>query len=284
MGSMTRRKFALLAVGTGVAVVAAKFARGYDRERQANGVTYRESPEKKVDVYAPEPDGRTDRPVVVYFFGGAWQSGGRTSGRDIGETLALRDMVAITPDYGIYPKSVFPGFLDDAAAAVRWARDHAKEYGGDPQRIIVMGHSSGAHVASMIATDSRYLDAHGMSKAQLAGMVGLAGPYAAIPTTDPHMDEIFPAALRSRALPLPFVNGEEPPMLLAAGTNDTDVNPRNSDQFADALLARHDRVELKKYPGLGHDSMVLAFRPSDRASSPVVTDVAAFIAGCQRRA
>jgi dipeptidyl aminopeptidase/acylaminoacyl peptidase len=73
-------------------------------------------------------------------------------------------------------------------------------------------------------------------------------------------------------------------MLLAAGTNDTDVNPRNSDQFADALLARHDRVELKKYPGLGHDSMVLAFRPSERASSPVVTDVAAFIAGCQRRA
>jgi acetyl esterase/lipase len=283
MPYMTRRKFTLLALA-GAAGVAATLARGYDLERQANGLVYRESPEKKLDVFAPDPGGRTDRAVVVYFFGGAWQSGGRESGKHIGETLAMHDIVAMTPDYGIYPQSVFPGFMDDAAAAVRWARDHAKEYGGDPKRVIVMGHSSGAHVASMLATDSRYLQAQGMSKEELAGMVGLAGPYGAIPTTDPHMDVIFPAALRSRALPLPFVTGGEPPMMLACGTADNDVNPRNSDQFADVLRAHKDRVELKKYPGLGHDSMVLAFTWTERGKSPVVADVTSFIAGCGRRA
>ncbi|WP_243856910.1 hypothetical protein [Paraburkholderia sp. BL6665CI2N2] len=80
-------------------------------------------------------------------------------------------------------------------------------------------------------------------------MIGLAGPYAAMPTSDPHTDEIFPAALRQRALPIAFVTGNEPSMLLATGTADTDVDPHNSDRFAGALRAHRDVVELKKYQG-----------------------------------
>ena len=244
---------------------------------EPGGIAYGSAPRQRLDVYTPESGASANRPVVVYFFGGAWQSGHRSDSRGVAQALAAHGIVTIAADYRIYPDTVFPGFLDDPAAAVRWTRDHAREFGGNPDRIFVMGHSSGAHMASMLATDPRYLAAQGMANTSLAGMIGIAGPYAVIPTSDPHMDRIFPAALRPQALPIPFVTGDEPPMFLAAGTADTDVDPRNSDRFAEVLRAHHDSVELKKYPGYGHVTIVESFSAKPNAASPVLADVTAFI-------
>ncbi|KXV07974.1 alpha/beta hydrolase [Caballeronia megalochromosomata] len=271
-----RRKFMTLALAACVGGVIATRAFEHADER-ADGVAYGKGPRERLDVYAPDSGKRANLPVVVYFYGGGWQSGHRSNSRDVAQALAEHGIVTVAPDYRVYPDAVFPGFLDDAAAAVRWTRDHAREFGGDPGRIFLMGHSSGAHMAAMLATDPRYLAAQGMANTSLAGMIGLAGPYAAIPTSDPHMDEIFPAALRAGALPITFISGHEPPMLLAAGTADTDVDPRNSDRFAAALRAHHDVVELKKYPGYGHDTVVQSFSAARRKDSPVLADVTAFI-------
>ena len=277
MRVMARRKFislSLAACAVGAAGVIASRAREHD---EPGGIAYGKAPRQRLDVYAPESRTRTNYPVVVYFYGGAWQSGHRSDSRGVAQALAARGIVTIAADYRIYPETVFPGFLDDPAAAVRWTRDHVREFGGDPGRIFVMGHSSGAHMAAMLATDPRYLAAQGISNTSLAGMIGLAGPYAAIPTSDPYMDEIFPAALRQRALPIALVTGNEPPMLLAAGTADTDVDPHNSDRFADALRAHHDAVELKKYPGYDHDTIFKSFSAAPNTDSPVLADVTAFI-------
>ena len=271
---MARRNFISLSLAACAAGIFAVRGREHD---EPGGIAYGKAPRQRLDVYAPESRTRTNHPVVVYFYGGAWQSGHRSDSRGVARALAAQGILTIAADYRLYPEAVFPGFLEDPAAAVRWTRDHAREFGGDPGRIFVMGHSSGAHMASMLATDPRYLAAQGMSNTSLAGMIGLAGPYATIPTSDPHMDEIFPAALRQRALPIAFVTGNEPPMLLAAGTADTDVDPHNSDRFADALRAHHGAVELKKYPGYGHDTIVKTFSAVPNTVSPVLADVTAFI-------
>ncbi|WP_244173264.1 alpha/beta hydrolase [Caballeronia temeraria] len=267
----------MLALAACVGGVIAARALEHDSER-ADGIAYGKGPRQRLDVYTPGSGALGNRPVVVYFYGGGWQSGHRKDSRPIAQALAAHGIVTVAPDYRIYPDAVFPGFLDDPAAAVRWTRDHAREFGGDPGRIFLMGHSSGAHMAAMLATDPRYLAAQGIANTSLAGMIGLAGPYAAIPTSDPHMDEIFPDALRAGALPIAFISGKEPPMLLAAGTADTDVDPRNSDRFAEALRAHHDNVELKKYPGYGHDTIIETFSAARRKDSPVLADVTAFIA------
>lgn len=283
MQVLARRRFislTLAACAVGAAGAAGVFTSHAceHRDERANGVAYGKSRRQVLDVYAAEPRASGNRPVVVYFYGGGWQSGHRTDSRDVAQALAARGIVTVAPDYRIYPEAVFPGFLEDAAAAVRWTRDHAREFGGDPGHIFVMGHSSGAHIAAMLATDPRYLAAQGMANTSLAGMIGLAGPYAAIQTNDPHMDEIFPQALRQRALPIDCISGDEPPMLLAAGTADTEVDPRNSVRFADALRAHHDAVELKQYRGYGHDTILNSFSAAQRAASPVLADVTAFIA------
>jgi acetyl esterase/lipase len=247
------------------------------RRDEPGGIAYAEGYRHRLDVYTPVSGPRANCPVVVYFYGGAWQGGRRSDSHGVAQALATQGIVTFAPDYRIYPEVVFPGFLDDPAVAVRWARDHAREFGGDPERLFVMGHSSGAHMAAMLATDPRYLAVQGMSNSSLAGMIGLAGPYAAFQTTDPHMDKIFPAPLRPRALPISLVSGHEPPMLLCAGTADTDVDPGNSDRFAEVLRAHHDRVELKKYAGYTHDSIVQSFSSAQHTASPVLVDVSDFI-------
>ncbi|WP_244827239.1 alpha/beta hydrolase [Caballeronia sp. TF1N1] len=247
-----------------------------DDEELADGLPYGPTSRQRLDVYAPEEASQHARPVIVYFYGGSWQAGQRADSRGVADALAQRGFVAVTPDYRVYPETVFPGFLADAAASVRWARDHAHEFGGDPERIFVMGHSAGAHIAAMLATDGRYLQAQGMAKESLRGMIGLAGPYVAIPS-EPHMGDIFPAAERAETLPIDFISGNEPPMLLATGTADNVVDPRNSERFAAALRAHDDSVELKRYPGYDHGRIVDAFTASAHANSPILADVAAFI-------
>jgi len=272
----SRRSFIFLSLAAGAAATGVFACRARQRD-EPGGIAYAEGRRHRLDVYTPVSGARANCPVVVYFYGGGWQGGRRSDSRGVAQALATQGIVTFAPDYRVYPDAVFPGFLDDPAAAVRWARDHAREFGGNPERIFVMGHSSGAHMAAMLATDPRYLAVQGMSKSSLAGMIGLAGPYAAFQANDPHMDKIFPAPLRPRALPISFVSGDEPPMLLCAGTADTDVDPSNSDRFAEVLRAHHDSVELKKYPGYSHDGLVQSFSTAQRTTSPVLADVGDFI-------
>src|SRR5205085_365459 len=99
------------------------------------------------DVYQPKQTG-TNRPVVVFWYGGSFTSGNRAEYRFVGASLAEAGIVAMLPDYRLYPEVKFPTFMDDAASAVAWAQSHASEYGGDPHRVVLMGHSAGAYIAA----------------------------------------------------------------------------------------------------------------------------------------
>src|SRR3546814_9915209 len=88
------------------------------------------------------------------------------------------------PIYRLYPQVRFPDFVKDGANAVKWARDNADRYGGSSDRLFVMGHSSGAHIAAMLALDEEFLKGVGGSRSWLRGMIGLAGPYDFMPITE----------------------------------------------------------------------------------------------------
>ncbi|WP_144145114.1 alpha/beta hydrolase [Paraburkholderia sp. BCC1884] len=246
------------------------------------GLAYGNAPRQKLDVYMPTagtpPAGTQGRPIVVFFYGGSWQSGSRSSYLFVGAALASRGFLAVVPDYRTWPETAFPGFVDDAAAAVRWTRDHAAEFGGDPSRIFLMGHSAGAHIVMMLATDGRYLAAQQMSKADISGVIGLAGPYDFLPLQDATLEAIFPPALRAASQPINFVEGDEPPMFLAAGERDTTVDPGNTDRLAAKLRIAGDRqVEVKHYPRVGHALLVGAIAGPLRGFAPVLDDTSAFI-------
>ncbi|MCC4593191.1 alpha/beta hydrolase [Xanthomonas campestris pv. cannae] len=249
---------------------------------EQRGIVYDAAHGLALDVYRPA--GVQHAPVVVFFHGGTWKTGTRQNYRWAGEALARHGVVAIVPDYRKYPQVTLDGFMRDAAAAVAWSQRHAAEYGGDPQRLVLMGHSAGAHIAALLATDGHWLQAQGLSPRQLCGLVGLAGPYDFLPLTDPDLIGMFgqdPAQQR-RSQPVNFVDGDEPPALLLHGDADTVVEPHNSQSLQAALQRVGVPAELKTYPGVGHMRLVLALRKDDPAL-PVMADSIAFVRACPAR-
>lgn len=237
-----------------------------------------------LDVYLPArvvhdwpTDANEGLPVVVFFYGGSWQSGERKDYLFVGEALASRGFVAVLPDYRTYPATTFPGFVDDAARAVAWAREHAAAFGGDPHRLFLMGHSAGAQIAALLATDGRYLAAQRMHKSDIAGMIGLAGAYDFLPLRDPTLERIFPQEARAASQPIRFIQGTEPPVWLAIAENDTVVEPGNTYRFARALQQTGDTVVVMRYGNVSHAMIVGVLGAPLRSVAPVLDDLSTFV-------
>lgn len=242
----------------------------------ARDIAYGDGPRRTLDVYAPR---RTPAPVVVFLYGGGWDTGAKADYAFAGKALAAQGYVAVIPDYRLYPEVRYPGFLEDSAQAVAWAKKHAAEYGGDPDRLVLMGHSAGAYNAAMLALDSRWLGAVGMDpKTDLKGMVGLAGPYDFLPLRSDRLKIIFgPEAQRPATQPVAYVDGGDPPLWLAHDAGDRVVDPGNMTRLAAAVRAKGGSVETKTYKGLNHALLVGTLAWPLRFLAPVLRDASAFI-------
>lgn len=148
--------------------------------RSATDQAYGDAPRQTLDVYAPRRI-EAPRPIAVFFYGGSWETGRRQDYEWTARALAAKGFVVVLPDYRLYPAVRFPAFLEDGALAVRWAVDHGPAYGGDPSRIVLLGHSAGAYNAVMLALDERYLKAAGVDPRTIRAVAGLAGPYDFLP-------------------------------------------------------------------------------------------------------
>ncbi|MEO5596695.1 MAG: alpha/beta hydrolase [Lysobacteraceae bacterium] len=221
-------------------------------------------------------------PVVVFIHGGSWQTGTRQDYRFVGQSLSNAGMLVFVPDFRQAPQVAFPAFVEDSARAVAWARNHASQYGGDPSRIFLIGHSSGAHITAMLGTDAQYLKAVGMQPRDLAGIVGLSGPYDFLPITDPKLKPIFnPLSRWPLSQPVNFVDGDEPPFLLVQGTSDSTVRPRNTTSLAAKLGAQNEPVQVEMVEGAGHLTTLLEATKDD---SNVRARVLEFVRGAMGHA
>jgi acetyl esterase/lipase len=240
------------------------------------GVPYGTGPRQLLDVYQPLPGGSTARPIVVFFYGGNWESGERANYRFVGEFLAASGAIAVIPDYRLYPQVRYPDFLKDCAAAMAWAFANARELGGDPSRIYVMGHSAGAYNAAMMALDPRWL---GPQRDQLAGFVGIAGPYDFLPIENPATRRAFswPDTPRD-SQPVEYVSSKAPRTLLIAANNDNLVNPvRNTGGLAQRLKAAGVDTTVRLMDGVNHVTVLAAVAAPLKFLAPVREEVLAFL-------
>ncbi|MET3493737.1 alpha/beta hydrolase [Variovorax boronicumulans] len=247
------------------------------------GIAYGAAPRQQLDVYQPLPATRPAkgaRPLVVFFFGGTWTSGDRASYKFIGEALAARGAVVVIPDYGLSPAFTYPVFVRDSALAVKWALDHAAQFGADPKQVYVMGHSSGGYNAAMVALDERWLAEVGASPRQLAGWIGLAGPYDFLPIGDPQAQAAFnwPNTPRD-SQPLVHASAASPRALLLAAAKDNLVYPdRNTGRMAAALRAAGVPVKVQLFDNLSHVTLIGAFgKPIQWLGGPVLPPVMDFL-------
>jgi acetyl esterase/lipase len=231
-------------------------------------------------VYVPDAAGSAKRPLIVFWHGGRWSYGDKGDYRFVGAALAGLGYVAVLPNYRHYPQVKMAGFMDDAARAAVWGCAHAVDFGADPNRLYLMGHSAGAHMAALVTLDTRYFTATGRPVPTVAGVIGLSGPYDFLPLLEDDVKDMFgPPEDYADSQPIDFVRAGAPPMLLVHGLKDDTVWPKNSRNLASALSARGVPVTLKLYPHLDHADTVAAMSVPARGRAPTLADIAAFVRG-----
>jgi acetyl esterase/lipase len=263
-----------------VAFMAANVPAAFGAYRRHPNISYGAGPQHRLDVYVPKEVSQEPLPpLVVFWHGGRWSFGDKAEYRFVGAALAELGCVAVVANYRHYPEVKMPGFMDDAARAALWASEHAEEFGADANRLYLMGHSAGAHLAALVTLDPRYFAATGKPAPRIAGVIGLSGPYDFLPLREADVQDMFgPPQNYPESQPINFVRSDAPPMLLVHGLKDDTVWPKNSRNLAAALSARGVPVTLKLYPKLLHADTVAALSLPARGRAPTLADIAAFVA------
>lgn len=232
---------------------------GYAQYRTDTAISYSESKEPYavercvLDIHY-NPDS-TLLPVVVWFHGGGLTAGNRY----IPQELQNSGYVVIAPNYRLLPKATISESIDDAAAAVAWAFAHATEYGGDPSRIVVAGHSAGGYLTSMIGLDKSWLHKYGIDADSIATLVPYSGQVIThfalrqsqgLTALQPTIDEFAP---------LYHVRKDAPPYVIITGDRDMELNGRyeeNLYMWRMMKLVGHPDVSIYRLDGYNHGDMV----------------------------
>lgn len=148
-----------------------------------------------LDVYFPK--GGKQLPVVFWIHGGGWQTGDKENVQIKPKVFTEKGFVFVSTNYRLLPSVDMGTIVRDVAKSIRWVHDHIAEYGGDPKRFLVMGHSAGAQLAALVCTDDRYLKAEGLSLEIVKGCVPVDGDTFDVPA----IIETAEARWRAHGLP-----------------------------------------------------------------------------------
>jgi acetyl esterase/lipase len=241
-------------------------------------IAYGDGPKQKLDIYVPK-NLAPNAPVIVFFYGGAWQEGDKKDFLFVAQALASTGAVVVVPNYRVYPEVTFPGFLEDGAAATAWTLKNIATYGGDPKTVFLAGHSAGAYLAVMLVLDKEYLAKAGVADAKLAGGIGISGPYDFLPITRKDIKPIFEVVPDMDVTQvIHFARADAPPLLLLHGETDTTVGPYNTHNLANKIRELGGQVEDRYYPGVDHVDAIIALTSMFSGRAPVKADIEAFIA------
>jgi len=283
---ISRRQAALLISGTALAGLTgcspldavSALTPGGDLPRDI-GLSFGPHPRHKLDIYWPAtPD--PAKPVLVFFYGGSWRRGNRDAYRFVGQAFADKGFVTVLPDYRLYPETAFPGFVEDGAAAVSWVAAHLTgkpPFTGTTPKVVVAGHSAGAHTAALLLLDRRYLTATD-APIEPMGLLGLAGPYSFDPQIYDSTRPVFATAdPPASAIPLSFARGDAGPALLIHGADDSLVRPMNSERLAASITAKGGQAVYRPIPDTGHSEVLLALSTTFARRPDVLDSSVAFL-------
>ena len=218
-----------------------------------------------LDLYLPNKTGFTS---VVFTYGGGWHKGSRKSVTPIGEQMQKLGYGCALLSHRLAPQDNFPAQAEDVAAAFAWVKKNIKSKGGDPKRVVLMGHSSGAHLSLLIATDPKYLAAHKLSPVDIAGVVGLSTPVDLEPRADKKGfgdalmagkgADVFSrdAGVMKSASPIRHVTKDMPTTLLVVGEKDFPMLERDAQAFADKAKRVDRNVPTFVAKGCDHMGVV----------------------------
>ncbi len=236
-------------------------------------LAYGTDPRQGLDIYHPNnPALKTQHPkglpVVIFIYGGSWQSGDKAGYGFAGRSLAQAGYLTVVIDYRLVPQHIYPDFINDSVNAIAWVYQHIGQYGGDPNMIFVMGHSAGAFNAVTAVDDQRYWQHGHVPDGAIQGVIGLAGPYSydfrqfdsrvAFPTT----------LLPEDVMPDSHVRPGAPPHYLLVAEKDELVGIKNLMKMKRGLERAGIPVKTAVVPKVNHYTMIVALATPTRWLGP----------------
>ena len=206
--------------------------------------------------------------VVIFYYGGNWQSGHRSQYRFVGEALARLGVIAVVVDYRKWPGVRFADTYGDGNKAIDWVM---AEY--PDRRIVLAGHSAGAHLASLLAIKRSLV-----GETPIKGFIGFAGPYYFYPFSDPmHWHYFGPFWSYPLSQPVWQLHPNVPSMLLLHGANDHRVRRGQSKALYERVLHLGGLAIRRVYENLGHAELILECVRWRRRNAPVIEDIACYL-------
>jgi acetyl esterase/lipase len=211
------------------------------------GVSYADEKDK-LDLYVPE--GRPNAPVIVSYYGNQLMGGEKSEDAYIGRRFASAGFLTAVVNYRLSPAVSHPAHVQDAAASFAWIKRHIAEYGGDADRVFVIGYSAGGYLAALMAADPRYLAAHKLSPRDIRGVVPVSAFYwVERRGVAPDRDKSVWGTNRDvwmDASPAHHLHAEAPPMLILYADRDEDWRREQNVEVAAAMAAAGQKnVEIR---------------------------------------
>jgi len=254
----------------------------------ASNIKYGDETKQNLNVYIPENLSALDKQdivTVVFFYGGCWGACSELTKEDyrfVAQAFTANNIIAVLVDYRQFPNVIFPAIMNDAKLSMEWVSTNIDSYGGNKHNIFLMGHSAGAHIASMLVFNDNYLKPS--SYKNIKGFIGLAGPYDFLPFDEWYQPELFaPPKTYSDSQTINFVDGNEAPALLLYGNEDTRVKRRNIVSLTNVINQKNGKVDALYYDDIDHAGLIGALSIPLRSSNSVMTDILTFITATMKK-
>ncbi len=234
--------------------------------------SYGPDPSQKLRIYAPQREARQARPLplLVFVHGGSWRSGDPEDYGFVARAFAPGGFVVVLAGYRLGEAGRYPAMLEDTASAIAETLRLAPRYGGDPDRLVLAGHSAGAYNVVQLVLERRLMEAAGVPAEAVRGVIGLSGPYDFYPFESESTRAAFGAVgAGAGSQPLRHARQDAPPMLLIHGEADTLVKPRNTRALAGALAANGAQAETLFYADFDHNAPLISLASPWRNRRPL---------------
>lgn len=224
----------------------------YDAKALEKADDYQQS-QCRLDFYYP--DNRPGFATVIWLHGG-----GLTGGQRFFPELKGKELGLVAVGYRLSPQAELPAFLEDAAAATAWVLKHVAARGGDPQKVLLAGHSAGGYLAAMVGMDARWLAAHGLSNRELAGLIPVSAQVTTHSLVKKLRGDTRPEyrPIIDEYAPLYHAAKELPPICLILGDRAIEYKNRVEENDLLAVSLRnlgHPFVEFHEMGGLDHGTV-----------------------------
>ncbi|MBV7258651.1 alpha/beta hydrolase [Erythrobacter crassostreae] len=277
-------QYAISQNGPAVLSAVDRLTGGSGNAKQLAVVSTGDHPQQKLVVWGPDTERQArsekPRPVLLFLHGGSWRSGDPEDYDFVGRAFVERGFIVVLGGYRLKEAGKYPAMLTDTASVIGWTHREIAKHGGDPESIVIAGHSAGAYNVVMAALEEKWLAAEGLSPSDIAGVVGLSGPYDFFPfDSDSTIAAFGEAAEPESTQPIAHINGDAPQMLFLHGEMDTTVKPRNSRILAEKLKEEGGHALTVFFPDKDHIDPLTSLAAPWRSRREVADLIAGFATG-----